>query len=149
MNIVNIFFSRTFLKFLAAGVGNTLLSGAIMFGLYNAAGRGYWFSSAAAYTAGAVLNFFLNKYLTFRIREWKAGEVILFALNIAVSYFIAYGAARPAVSFLLNDYHSKPGGNISLITGMCIYTVLNYMGQRFVVFRRHDDKRHKDKTHDD
>jgi putative flippase GtrA len=115
-----------------------------MFGLYNAAGCGYWFSSALAYIAGAVLNFFLNKYFTFRVREWKASAVILFVLNIAVSYFIAYGAARPAVSFLLNDYDSKLSGNISLITGMCIYTVLNYMGQRFVVFRRPDVKRHDD-----
>jgi putative flippase GtrA len=139
MNIANIFFSRTFVKFLAAGVCNTLLGAAVMFGLYNAAGRGYWVSSAVAYIAGAVLNFFLNKYFTFRVREWKAGELILFALTIAVSYLIAYGAARPAVSFLLNDYHSKQSGNISLITGMCIYTVLNYMGQRFIVFRRRDD----------
>lgn len=140
MNIVSIFFSRTFLKFLAAGVINTLLSAALMFGLYNAAGCGYWFSSAIAYIAGAVLNFFLNKYFTFRVREWKARAVISFALTIAVSYLIAYGAARPAVSFLLNDYDSKLSGNISLITGMCIYTALNYIGQRFIVFRARDDR---------
>ena len=138
MNIVSVFFSRTFLKFLAAGVSNTLLSAAVMFGLYNAAGCGYWLSSAVAYIAGAVLNFFLNKYFTFRVREWKAGIVILFALNIAVSYFIAYGISRPAVSFLLNDGDSKFAGNISLITGMCVYTFLNYIGQRFIVFNGRD-----------
>ncbi|MDR2742607.1 MAG: hypothetical protein LBB98_10710, partial [Treponema sp.] len=65
--------------------------------------------------------------------------------------FIAYGAARPAVSFLLKqfgnrygfsadyDSYSKLTGNISFICGMCLYTVLNYIGQRFIVFRRSDD----------
>lgn len=139
MNIIKIFFSPVFLKFLVAGISNTLLSAAIMFGLYNAAGCGYWFSSAAAYIAGAALNFFLNKYFTFNVKEWRARAVILFALNITASYFIAYGLARPAVSFLLNGRSSMLSGNISLITGMCLYTALNYIGQRFIVFRRSDD----------
>jgi putative flippase GtrA len=139
VNIINIFFSRTFLKFLAAGLSNTLLGAAIMFGLYNGAGCGYWLSSALAYIAGAALNFFLNKYFTFRAHGRNIRAVILFALTIAVSYFIAYGLARPAVSFLLGDSGSKLAGNISLISGMCFYTFLNYIGQRFIVFRRNDD----------
>ncbi|MDR1257513.1 MAG: GtrA family protein [Spirochaetaceae bacterium] len=139
MNVINIFFSRIFLKFLATGAINTALSAAVMFTLYNVAGCGYWFSSAAAYIAGAALNFFLNKYFTFKVKEWRARTVIYFALTVAVSYFIAYGAAKPAVSYFLRDSGSRLGGNISLFTGMCLYTVINYIGQRFAVFRKHDD----------
>jgi putative flippase GtrA len=139
MNIIKIFFSRVFLKFLLAGVGNTALSAAIMFTLYNISGCGYWLSSAAAYIAGAVLNFFLNKYFTFKVKDRRARTPIFFALTIAVSYITAYSIAKPAVSYFLRDFNSKAAGNISLFTGMCLYTAINYIGQRFVVFRRHDD----------
>jgi putative flippase GtrA len=139
MKIVKIFFSRVFMKFLLAGLGNTALSAAIMFTLYNVAGRGYWISSAAAYIAGAALNFFLNKYFTFKVKDRQARTIIFFALTITVSYLIAYGIAKPAVSYLLRDFNSTVTGNISLFAGMCLYTIINYIGQRFVVFRRHDD----------
>jgi putative flippase GtrA len=139
MNAVRIFFSRTFLKFLAVGVCNTALSAVIMFTLYNAAGCGYWLSSALAYIAGAALNFFLNKKFTFKVKERRWSTVILFALVIAGSYLAAYGIAKPAVSYLLSNSDSKIAGNISLFAGMCLYTVMNYTGQRFIVFRRHDD----------
>lgn len=139
MKIIESFFSRTFLRFLAAGIINTLLSAGIMFVLYNAAGAGYWVSSASAYIAGAALNFFLNKRFTFRVTQWSVKTVLLFILTVAVSYLAAYGIAKPAVFFLLRDYRSNVRGNIALFTGMCLYTVLNYIGQRFVVFRRNDD----------
>jgi putative flippase GtrA len=139
MNIVKIFFSRVFLKFLLAGAGNTVFGAVIMFTLYNTAGCGYWISSAAAYIAGAALNFFLNKYFTFKVKDRRARTIIFFALTITVSYIIAYSIAKPAVSYLLRDFNSKTTGNISLFAGMCLYTVINYIGQRFVVFSGHDD----------
>ncbi|MDR0409136.1 MAG: GtrA family protein [Spirochaetaceae bacterium] len=139
MNVINVFFSRVFLKFLAAGLCNTALSAAIIFALYNIAGCGYWLSSAAAYIAGAALNFFLNKRFTFKVKEWRLRTALYFALTVVISYLAAYGIAKPAVSWLLRDSTSKLSGNISLFTGMCLYTVINYIGQRFMVFRRNDD----------
>jgi putative flippase GtrA len=139
MNPVKMFFNCMFLKFLAVGVSNTALSAAIMFTLYNMAGCGYWLSSAAAYIAGAALNFFLNKYFTFKVKDRRKRTLIFFALTITISYLIAYSIAKPAVSYLLRDFNSKVTGNISLFSGMCLYTTINYIGQRFVVFRRYDD----------
>ena len=52
-------------KFLLVGVGNTLLSMALMFLLE---GLGYWPSTAIAYVAGAVMSFFLNRHFTFHSR---------------------------------------------------------------------------------
>lgn len=54
------------LKFLLVGVGNTLLSMALMFLLED---LGYWPSTAIAYVAGAVMSFFLNRSFTFRSDE--------------------------------------------------------------------------------
>jgi hypothetical protein len=64
--------------------------------------------------------------------------VAAFALNIAVCYFVAYGAAKPAVNFLLSSAPQKARENIALFTGMCLFTGLNYLGQRFVVFKEYE-----------
>jgi putative flippase GtrA len=64
---------------------------------------------------------------------------MVFTLVIAVSYIIAYGIARPAISFLLHGFDRKIINNVSLFAGMCMFTPLNYIGQRFVVFRRNYD----------
>ena len=47
-------------RFLIVGVINTLVGSAIMFGLYNLAGWGYWLSSAANYILTSILSFFLK-----------------------------------------------------------------------------------------
>jgi len=62
--------------------------------------------------------------------------IIAFILNIAVSYFIAYGLAKPLVNCFLNDKPQNIRENAALFAGMCLFTGLNYLGQRFVVFNR-------------
>ena len=69
------------LKFLLVGVGNTLLSMALMFLLED---LGYWPSTAIAYVAGAVMSFFLNRSFTFRSDETLGRSAVKFALNVAV-----------------------------------------------------------------
>ena len=114
-------------KFLLVGVINTLVGTAIMFGLYNIAGRSYWVASAA--------NYFLNKYFTFRSRERSVGQVVRFAANIAVCYLIAYGAAKPLCLRLLANASVSTRDNVAMLAGMVFFTGLNYLGQRFFAFR--------------
>ncbi|MDR2483684.1 MAG: GtrA family protein [Treponema sp.] len=128
-------FDRVFFKFILAGLINTLAGSALMFLLYNVAGTGYWVSSAASYIAGSVLSFFLNKYFTFNVRRWSAFMVAAFAVNIAVCYLAVYGAAKPAVNYFLQNIPQKTRENIALFIGMVLFTGLNYLGQRFIVFR--------------
>ena len=127
---------RIFFKFIFVGIINTLTGSAVMFILYNVAGVGYWFSSAANYVIGSVLSFFLNKYFTFSARQWSVFMVIAFIVNIAVCYGIAYGIAKPAMNYLLRNSQLKIRENAALFTGMCLFTGINYLGQRFVVFRQ-------------
>jgi uncharacterized protein with PQ loop repeat len=61
--------------------------------------------------------------------------VIAFILTIAFSYFIAYGISKPVINFLLKDISLKTRENIALFTGMCLFTGINYLGQRLVVFK--------------
>ena len=122
-------------KFLLVGVGNTLLSMVIMFLLE---GLGYWPSTAAAYVAGAVMSFFLNKSFTFRSDEvlWRAA--VKFAVNVAVCYVVAYALAQPLAAWVLGRTGITPvwQERLTKLGGMCLYTALNYFGQRFFAFRR-------------
>ena len=71
--IISAFFDRQFLKFCLVGIANTIVGTAVMYGLYNLAGCGYWFSSAMNYVVGSILSYFLNKYFTFKSRgqSWQ------------------------------------------------------------------------------
>jgi len=129
-------FDKVFLKFIIAGIINTVIGAGVMFILYNIAGFGYWYSSAANYVIGGICSFFINKYWTFQIKKWSVFIVISFIASIAISYFIAYGVSKPAVSYLLKDSNIKFRENMALLTGMCLYTGINYLAQRFIVFKK-------------
>lgn len=121
-------------KFLLVGVINTLVGTAIMFGLYNLAGWSYWVSSATNYILTSILSFFLNKYFTFRSNGNSAREILRFAVNIAVCYGIAYGVAKPFTLWVLSSATETMRDNVAMLVGMCLFTGLNYIGQRFFAF---------------
>lgn len=128
-------FDKSFLKFLVVGVINTLVGTAIMFGLYNLAGWGYWPSSLSNYVLTSILSFFLNRYFTFQDRERGWGPVLRFTLNILVCYAVAYGVAKPLVRLIFSAAGEKLRDNLSMLAGMCLFTLLNYFGQKFFAFR--------------
>jgi len=128
-------FDKIFFKFILVGIINTLAGAVVMFILYNIAGVGYWFSSAANYVMGSILSFFMNKYFTFNVKHWSLYMVVAFVLTIGFSYLLAYGISKPAINYLLRDRSLRIRENAALFTGMCLFTGINYMGQRFVVFK--------------
>lgn len=132
-------FSWSLFRFAMVGALNTLLGMAIMFGLYNLAHCSYWFSSAANYVLTSILSFFLNKHFTFKNRADTPRQALLFAMNIAACYLVAYGGAKPVMRLLLVDASVSLRENVTMLTGMVIFTALNYIGQRLLVFSsRHE-----------
>lgn len=131
----------TTIKFIIVGIINTVVGTSVMFILYNIFSVGYWMSSAANYIIGSIVScYFLNKYFTFQNREKSFKQIILFVINISLCYLIAYGVAKPMVAFILNQYNEKIQGNISMLVGMGLFVILNYFGQRLVVFRQSEKK---------
>ena len=128
-------FDEKLLKFILVGVVNTLVGMAIMFGLYNLAHCSYWVSSAANYILTSILSYFLNKYFMFQNRERSVGQVVRFVVNIAVCYGLAYGIAKPLCLQLLANASTTVRDNVSMLVGMCLFTGLNYLGQRLFAFR--------------
>lgn len=133
--------NSTVLRFVLVGVVNTLVGMAIMFGLYNLAHCSYWISSACNYILTSILSFFLNKYFTFQNQEKSGAQAVRFAVNIAVCYLLAYGIAKPLCIWLLSGVSQIIRDNVSMLVGMCLFTVLNYLGQRFFAFASHDWQR--------
>mgnify|MGYP002582685870 CR=1 FL=1 len=133
------FFDPSMLRFLLVGVVNTLVGAGIMFLLYNLVGCSYWLSSAANYIVGGVVSYFLNKYYTFKNTERSWKQVLRFALNVAVCWLLAYGIAKPLALRLLAGFDEKLQTNAAMLAGLCLYTALNYLGQRFFAFRAKED----------
>lgn len=123
------------LRFMIVGIVNTLFGAGIMFGLYNIAGCSYWVSSAVNYILVSILSFMLNKKFTFRYSGQLVTSGIRFTLNIAVCYLVAYGVAKPLAIMILTDRNVILQENIAMLIGMCIFTGLNYLGQRLFVFK--------------
>ena len=63
------------------------------------------------------------------------GQVVRFVVNIAVCYGLAYGIAKPLCLQLLANASTTVRDNVSMLVGMCLFTGLNYLGQRLFAFR--------------
>jgi putative flippase GtrA len=130
-------FDIKFLKFVLVGIVNTIFSTVIMFLLYNLASFGYWGSSTVSYILASILSFFLNKSFTFRNKESTAKTALRFTVNIAVCYLVAYSASKPIVTKILSSTSLSESivEQLSMILGMILFTMLNYIGQRFFAFK--------------
>jgi len=125
---------RTFLKFIIVGIINTIFGSVIMFFMYNVLNINYWISSMTNYISGSILSFFLNKYYTFKVKEWSLLLVITYILNIIICYLIAYGAAKPLMNYIFGSSPIRVRENLALLTGLVLFSGLNYLGQRLFVF---------------
>lgn len=132
---------KSLVKFLIVGVINTLIGAAIMFLSYNLLNFSYWVSSALNYIAGGIVSFFLNKHFTFQNKERSLKQVLLFALSVAVCYIIAYSVAKPLIANILSQSPGVIKDNAALLTGMVLYTGLNFILQKFIVFRRKNERK--------
>ena len=134
------------LKFILVGVANTLVGTAVMFIFYNLLHFDYWISSASNYIVGSILSYFLNKYFTFKQQSKSVKEIVLFIVNITLCYLIAYSAAQPLVKLIFSGIDTVLADNLSMLAGMGFFIILNYIGQRFIVFT---DKNNKEKENGD
>lgn len=139
--------NSSLIRFMIVGGINTLVGSGTMFLLYNCvpwpmsedSTAPYWISTIANYTVGSVVSFFLNKYFTFRAKEWSWSQVWRFAVNILLCVGIAYGVAKPLVRAALSTCGKSLQENAAMLVGMVLFVFLNYFGQRFFAFRAPGD----------
>ena len=128
-------------KFLFVGIINTLVGAGVMFLLYNAAHCSYWISSVANYVVGGIVSYLLNKFFTFQNKEKSFKQILLFIINLVVCYLIAYVLAKIIICKILSSYPVTVQENVAMIVGMILYTGLNYIGQRIIVFKENNSNK--------
>ena len=133
-NIKN-YLNLIFWKFVLVGIINTLIGTTVMFVAYNLLHLNYWLSSASNYVVGSIVSYFLNKYFTFQNKEKSVKQVVMFIINITICYLLAYGLAKPMVSWILSSENKVLQDNLSMLVGMGAFVVFNYFGQRLFVFK--------------
>ena len=138
-SFISKFFDITFWKFILVGVANTVFGTGIMFVFYNVFHFSYWISSASNYIFGSILSYFLNRIFTFKNKENTTSTLPRFVISISLCYLLAYGIAKPVASALLSGFSRNIQENIAMLAGMCLFVALNYIGQRFFVFREKKD----------
>lgn len=132
---IALFTDKTFMKFVLVGMVNVTVGATVMFVFYNVFHFSYWVSSASNYIVGSIVSYLLNRYFTFHYHGsgWKS--ISKFIINIAVCYVIAYSVAKPLMQWILSDCSIVVQENVSMAFGMCLFTALNYLGQRFFAFK--------------
>lgn len=134
-----IFFDVSFLKFLLIGGCNFILSMAIMFLLYNFLNLGYWGSSMISFTLCSVISYILNRKYSFKSTAPLIKSAVKFSIVIAISYVVAFGAAKPIMLWLMQiakiNLQEKIIEQLAMILAQGIFTIINFIGQRLWAFK--------------
>lgn len=122
------------IKFVVVGIINTILGISLMFIFYNLLNFSYWFSTSLDYFFVSIFSFYANKYFTFKSNNTNLREKIYFIINICTCYIISYSISVKISNILLANRPIEIQENFAMALGMCICTILNYLGQRYFVF---------------
>lgn len=114
------------IKYGAVGVANTAITIAGFF-LLRKAGVGIDIANFIAYAAGVLNSFLCNKLWVFRSHGGRWGrEALLFLLGALICWALQWVALRGLLLFLSE--------NMAFLMGMCFYTAVYYLFNRFVTF---------------
>ena len=118
-----------------AGMGVCPVSYTHLFLLYNCLHVGYWIASACNYLVGGTMSYFLNRKYTFHSHDNRLRLLAKYVLHMVVCSFVSYSLAPVVTTFVLDHWTLHAKGNVSLAVGSVTFTILNYFGPRYVVFR--------------
>ncbi|MFO7342514.1 MAG: polysaccharide biosynthesis protein GtrA [Caldibacillus debilis] len=132
-----------FIKFLGVGVINTCIGLSVTFLCLTLFGLPYWPSTFIGNGAGALASFFLNRRFTFRSDVRVGSGLFRFILVIFLCYLLSYKAGLALAEGALR--HLEPVERYTeewaVLFGNGLYTVTNYFGQKWFVFRKTKTKR--------
>ena len=135
---INTLFDITFWKYALVGCINTALGAGIMFLFYNVFHISYWISAASNHVVGSITGYLLNKHFTFnyKTRDWVL--LCKYIINIACCYLVGYGIAKPTIRWILAGTSKPIQENVAMVFGLIIFIGMNYLNQRFYIFKKDD-----------
>lgn len=131
--------TNSFFRFLLVGVLNTLIGLTTIFILLNSLGFSYYFSTFVGNGMGAMVSFWLNRTFTFDSETSVKAGAPKFIAVILICYYCAYSISSiVAGGFPFDRFgiHTISEKDIAVLLGTVMYTSLNYLGQKYVVFKK-------------
>ncbi|MCD7710635.1 MAG: GtrA family protein [Porphyromonadaceae bacterium] len=119
-----------FSRFIVVGVLNTAISLAAFYLLYNLFSVNYTIANLISYIVGVINSFFWNKHWVFqrggshRIVRESIAFLLVFAISYGVQFIFLWG--------MVEKLGINP--NWAQLPAMVIYTVINYILNRYVTF---------------
>jgi putative flippase GtrA len=131
--------SSQFVKFLLVGIVNTAIGLSLILFLKNGLEWPYWLATFTGNTIGAAASFLLNRQFTFNSRVTMGQGGPRFAAVVLGSYLFAYSASHFLSTFFqqfpITEF-SFSSENLAILIGSGLYTIINYLGQKFFVFNQ-------------
>lgn len=127
--------SNTFIRFIFIGVLNTIIGISLILLLLEVFQLSYWASTFIGNSVGAAVSYYLNRNFTFKSSIENRKGILLFIIVILGSYLIAYPIAYQLL-FMPIFESNLFGEELSILLSALLYTILNYLGQRYFAFRR-------------
>ncbi|MCX7820487.1 MAG: GtrA family protein [Brevinematales bacterium] len=116
------------IKFGLVGVMNTFVGWASFALFFYVFKIDFKVSNILSYILGVMNSFIFNKLWTFKSHGFKYKEIFLFLVVFLISFAIQY-----VVSVLLK-YQFKIDPFISYLVGNIVYTLVNFLGNKFLTF---------------
>ncbi|MBS4174083.1 GtrA family protein [Bacillus sp. FJAT-49736] len=130
--------NHSFIRFLLVGIINTIIGLTSMFLLLHLFHLTYWLSTFIGNTIGCIASYFLNKSFTFKSERSFGSSIFRFIVVILSCYFISYYIGEKLAIFILAQLSFIPivyAKDAAVLFGTGIYTVSNYIGQKYFVFK--------------
>jgi putative flippase GtrA len=127
----------TFIRFIIVGVANTIIGLSVMFIFFHLLGLSYWAATFLGNTAGACASYCLNRSFTFKSKSNVSKSLIRFTVVILFCYFVSFYIGKQAVHLVLIHTHvfsATISSDFAILVSTCLYTLLNYTLQKFIVF---------------
>lgn len=133
------------LKYAVIGASNTLITLVAFYLLNTKLGLPYGISNVIGYILGVINSFVWNRNWVFKSKDNVRRELLLFvcgfliclALQLCVSWILLEGLGWKNLPDDIIPFFpmAKAGQNIVMILAMVVYTLANYIYNRFVTFR--------------
>lgn len=129
--------TNSFSRFLLVGVVNTLTGLSLMFLCLNVMEWSYWVATFIGNSVGALVSYLLNRTFTFQSTiPFKKG-LPWFITVILTCFLFSYWLSEFVAEFILNDIQTLiKKDELAILIGSGLYTVSNYFGQKYLVFRK-------------
>lgn len=130
------------LKYGVIGVSNTLITLVVFYVINTLMGLDYAVANTLGYILGLINSFVWNRTWVFRAggNVWR--EAGLFALGFIICFALQMGVSQWLLSTSLHDLTiswlpmKNTGENVIMCLSMVVYTLANYVYNRFVTFKK-------------